>query len=184
VYFSDLYEAYFRHQAESHPELLHQDVEGQRVFGVVNVDEFAGDFRAGIRSQGYIMRLLEYSYRITDAGTHEVRKTLEGGFLVAHHFSNRENGQAGYLSAKKKAEQVTDEIIEKMIADSQAGHPLFYYSLNSQQQFQINPTSYIGDVSYVGYMCLFSWSSWWRNCITDPVAPEWTDGGVTPIDLL
>jgi hypothetical protein len=181
--FFDLYVNYFKHQAEAHPALLHNDATGRRVFAVISVDEALGDFRAGLKPKGYLMRLLEYSYRVSDAGNHEVVKMHEGGFLVAHHHSAREGGSAAYFEALAKSEKVLDEIIEKMIADSQNGHPLFYYSLDSRQDFQVSPLRFVGDASYAGYLCLFSFKTWWRNCLDSQEAPAWADGGQTPFEL-
>ena len=179
----DTYINYFKHQAENHPLLAHSDSLGSRVFATITTEEALGDFRSGARSKGYIMRLLEYSYQVTDAGNHEVTKRHEGGFIIAHYHSSRDGGDTQYLEAVAKAERVVDDMIEKMIADSKAGHPLFYYSLDSRQDFIVTPARFIGDASYSGYLCLFSFNSFFRNCITAEDAPAWGDDGATPFDL-
>jgi hypothetical protein len=181
--FFDLYVNYFKHQAESHPALRHNDAIGQRVFAVISVDEALGDFRAGLKPKSYLMRLLEYSYRVSDSGNHEVVKMHEGGFLVAHYHSAREGGSAAYFEAMSKSEKVLDEIIEKMIADSRAGHPLFYYSLDSKQDFKVSPHGYVGDSTYAAWVCTFTFKRYWPNCITRPDAPAWLDDGETPFIL-
>ena len=150
---------------------------------LITVDEAVGDFRSGVKEKGYIMRLLEYSYQVSDSGQHEVLKMHQGGFLIAHSYSERAGGAAAYMAAKGLAEKVMDEMIEKMIADSKNGHPLFYYSLDSRQDFNVTPVKHVGDASYTGYLCLFTFRSWFRNCITDPTAPAWVDEGVTPHDV-
>ena len=182
--FSDVYNAYFEHQAINHPDLLHDPASGQRAFAIISLEEALGDFRSGAKAKGPIMRLIEYSYTASDFGAHEVRKRIEGGFIIAHYHSARAGGSDGYLDAMVASERIVDEIVEKMIGDSKAGHPLFYYSLSSRQDFTVNPTRFIGDACYSGYICLFSFSNYFRACPDGEGAPAWLDGGVTPHNLL
>lgn len=182
--FADVYNAYFEHQAINHPDLLHDPASGQRVFSIISLEEALGDFRSGTKEKGPIMRLIEYSYTTSDFGQHEVRKRIEGGFIIAHYHSARAGGSEDYLQAMVKSERICDEVIEKMIGDSKAGHPLFYYSFSSRQDVAVNPTRFIGDACYSGYMCLFSFSNYFRACPDGEDAPAWLDGGVTPQNLL
>lgn len=170
----DDYIDYFEHQADNHPDL------GAASFRLISVDEAMGDFRGGVPTKGLILRLIEYSYSVGDGGRTNMEKTIQGGFLVAQHYSNRATGTEGYKSAMTIAERVTDELIEKIIADSIAGHPLFNYSLDSRQNFQVNPLPRSGDGSYAGYMVLFEFSNFFRVCPTHDDAPAWADGGATP----
>lgn len=183
MYFSDLYIAYFKHQAVNHPDLLHDDAVGSRVFEVITVEEALGDFRTAVAEKNYIMRLMHYTYNVGDRGLNEVRKYIQGGFIIAHYHSDKA-GTVTQLEAMALAEKVVDEIIEKMIADSKAGHPLLYHSLDSKQDITVSPVMYVGDNSYSGWMCLFNIYNWWRDCITHEDAPAWLDDGVTPFELL
>lgn len=180
----DYYVAYFKHQAENHPDLLHSDAVGSRVFQVVSVDEAMGDFRTGAKEKATIMRLLNYTYVISDRGQTEVRKYLQGGFIIASYYSNKAGGTDAYLAALAKSEKIADEIIEKMIADSKAGHPLFHRSLDSRQQITVSPVTDTGDGTYTGWLVLFDFYEYWRNCITSEDAPAWLDDGVTPTELI
>ena len=180
--FQDTYRLYFKHQAENHPSLAHQDLTGERVFQMIGVEEALGDFRTGVKEKAFIMRLLNYNYSIGDAGEHETKKFLEGGFIIARHFSGRAVGTADYYEAMDDSEQVVDEVIEKMLADSRNGHPLWYHSLDSRQNIRVNPRAYTGDASYAGWLVTFSWSNRFRDCITSDDAPAWIDGGLTPYE--
>ena len=94
---------------------------------------------------------------------------------MAKYHSPRQGGRNAFFSAMTDAERVGDEIVEKMIADSKNGHPLFHYSLNTTQNVFVQPQIATGDLSYVGWMYLFSFANAWRNCITHPSAPNWSD---------
>lgn len=185
MYQADLYRKYFLHQCENHPDLQHAAVAGSRVFQTIGVEEALGDFRSGAKEKGIIFRLIDYTYVITDGGspTAQIQKEIQGGFIVAKYYSNRQGGQSEMYEAMDDAERITDEILEKMIADSLNGHPLFNFTLDSRQEFTVNPIGYVGDTSYAGWMALFRFSNHWRNCLSDESAPAWLDDGVTPHEL-
>lgn len=179
--FEDLYIKYFRHQAVNHPDLLHQEQEGSRVFDVVDIEEgMLTGIRSGLLPGQYAMRLFHYTYRINRPGA-ELLKFIQGGFLLAKSFSPRNSSDDEYQTALQDAERVTDEIIEKMISDSLNGHPLFYRSLDSDQDINVvtapRPTI---DGSYAGKICTFTFAQHWINCIDSLDAPDWLDGGITP----
>lgn len=183
--FEDLYIAYFKHQASNHPDILHTDVDGNRAFEVVDLDEGLDQQRTQVQVGGYLLQLFHYSYRVgQSSGTGEAVKIIQGGFKLAAHYEPREDGQDGYQEALRNAERVTDEIIEKMFSDSLNGHPLFYYSLNLNQDMNVTTEPRFVNGSYAAKVCIFSYSNHFRNCITDDAAPAWVDGGVTPKVLL
>ena len=180
---ADLYRKYFEHQCVNHPDLAHASTAGSRVFEMVSVEEALGDFRSGAKEKGFIFRLLQYTYTVGDDGVHEVKKAMQGGFVIARYFSGRILGTADYYEAMEDAERVIDEMIEKMLADSRAGHPLWYYSLDARQDIIVQPVTVLGDASYTGWLCTFRWSNFFRNCLSDPAAPVWLDEGATPFEL-
>jgi hypothetical protein len=67
-----------------------------------------------------------------------------------------------------------------MIADSQNGHPMFYYSLDNDQDINVTSAPKGLDGSYAAKICTFTFFQHWRNCTTSPDAPTWLDGGLTP----
>lgn len=176
--FNDTYRKYLEHQAKSHPSLLFE--EGKKVFEMIGVEEAVGDFRSQVVNKGFIMRGIWYTYQISDNYAADAMKICTGGFIVAKYHSARAQGTDAFNAAMKESEQIVDEIVEKMIADSNDGHPLFYYSLNTAQQFNISPKPAMADGNYSGYLCTFRFNNHWRNCVTADAAPAWTDGGTTP----
>jgi len=177
---AELYRAYLQHQAENHPDLLHSNTEGQRVFEMMHLEEVVSDLRSTAREKGYIMRGFHYTYNVNDNG--QGRKFAQGGFLIAKAFSSRTTGKESFFDAMDNSERIVDEIIEKMISDSRAGHPLFLHSLDSGQSINIRPRPYVSD-GYAGWFCTFDFFNNFRVCITDDAAPAWVDGGKTPFTL-
>ena len=181
--FEDLYINYFRHQATNHPDLVHIAQEGEQIFDVIDIEQgMLVGLRSGVKPDAFMMRLFHYTYRI-GLISGEMRKIIQGGFMLAKQFSVREDDAAEYRVALREAERVTDEIIEKMLADSQAGHPLFYYSLDRDQDITVITSPKASGTSYAAKICTFSFSQHWRNCIDSPDAPAWLDDGLTPHDL-
>lgn len=176
--FSDYYVAYLKHQAVNHPSLLHDDAAGSRVFSMLNLEETFGDLRTGAKEKDFIMRGIWPTQQISDRYTEgEVRKYWEGGFIIARYHSD--TTLPSILAAIGDSEQIADEIVEKMIADSLAGHPLFYHSLDANQNIQLSTFALMAP-NWSGVRCLFDFTNYWRNCITHATAPAWVDGGVTP----
>lgn len=181
--FENLYIDYFRHQAENHPDLVHSAQEGEQVFNVIDIEQgMLVGLRSGVKPDAFMMRLFHYTYRIHRPGA-EMLKIIQGGFMLAKQFSVREDDAAEYQLALREAERVTDEVIEKMLADSQAGHPLFYRSLDSDQDITVVSSPKHSGTSYAAKICTFTFSQHWRNCIDSSDAPAWLDGGLTPFDL-
>lgn len=170
-----LYRDYFKHQAINHPALVHTD--SNRVFAMIGVDEDYGDLRSAVKEKDYVMRLLEYTYQPGQDQGGFFRKSLRCAFMVAKFYSPRNNSTAEYQTALHAAETVMDNIIEKMIADSRNGHPLFGYSIDSNQDFQVAPVPSPADGAYAGWECIFT---------LRPLFPEacatvgWLDDGLTP----
>jgi len=154
-----------------------------KVFETVNVDEALGDFRGNVQAKGFIFRLIDYTYRVADNEANDPQKLVNGAFLVAHHFSSRSGGKESYNLAKDNSEKIVDELIEKMIGDSQDGHPLFYYSMNTANNIHITPIANTGDSGYVGWICDFFFNNHFPICPGQSTDPAWIDGGTTPHDL-
>lgn len=175
-----LYRAYLKHQAVNHPDLQHTDAEGGMVFAMMHVEEALSDLRTSAKEKAFLMRGFHYTYALDDDG--EGRKRLQGGFMVAKYYSATEAGTTAMLAAMDDAERVVDEIVEKMISDSRAGHPLFFHSLDSGQRIDVRPRPLMSD-SYAGWLCLFDFYQDYRVCLTHEDAPAWIDGGQTPFEL-
>lgn len=169
-----MYHDYFMHQAIAHPLLSHTDQ--NRVFEMIGIDEDYGDLRSKVKEKDYVVRLLEYSYQVSDFSGAFLRKSIRGAFMIAKFYSPRNDSAADYLTALGSAEGIVDNFIEKMIADSKAGHPLFGYSLDRVQDFQIAPTIRPGDGAYAGWECIFTIRPAF-DLACDSVG--WTDGGIT-----
>lgn|GEM_PF-1952022 len=183
VKFSDLYRKYFEHQAINHPVLQHDPTtRGRKIFAVIDIEESHGDFVGRVPDKGFVMRLINYTYQVGQQ-EHQATKSIQGGFMIARYYNESKNGKQDYFSALDASEKIVDEIIEKMIADSQNGHPLFDNYFDSEQYTNVQSINFEGDGTYAGWRCLFRTDQFWRNCLDSPDAPAWLDGGLTPFDL-
>jgi hypothetical protein len=174
----NLYRTYFKHQAQNHPLLLHTS--SNRVFAVVRSDAAYGDLRSKVKEKDFVFRLLEYTYQ-RDDNESPARKRIRGGFMVAKFYSQRNGDDDTYFSAIEAAEAVMDDLIDKMISDSENGHPLFGYDFELSNELTITPVHNVGDGSYAGWEVLFTLRPGWpERCGT----VAWLDNGTTPFTLL
>ena len=176
------YIKYFKHQAEQHPELLHSDVSGSRVFQVIDVEEAFGDFRTAVKEKDFIMRLLWPFWTLTDNYS-DSRVSIQGGVLIAKYHGNRKEGSPEFISAMSESAIICHDIAEKMVADSQNNYPLFYESIRSVQHLNWNaqPAPFVGDTNYSGYICTFSFDNHMRNCLEEHEDDTWKT--LTPHEL-
>lgn len=170
-----LYRQYFEYLCSVHPELLHVDAAGKKVFETVTVEEAFGDYKTKVPEKGYAFRLLEMSKSISDNEVGDVAMWGEGGFIILHHWSERTDGGEGRKVAFDKAEAVMDDFIVKMIADSAAAHPLFPYSIAQAKNMKLNANQIwrSGDGSYAGWFVTFSWMQPLENCLGNHTSDAW-----------
>ena len=108
--FEDLYINNFRHQAENHPDLVHNAAEGEQAFDIIDIEEgMLVGVRSGIHPDYFMMPLFHYTYRIGFIKG-EIHKIFQGGFMLAKQFSVREEDAAEYRLALGEMERVTDEV--------------------------------------------------------------------------
>ena len=181
-YQHDLYVCYFKHQVMNHPDLAHSEAEGNQVFSVVNIEDSHTPFRTGAKPKDFMFRLYNYTYQVGKGTSGQYMKILEGGFLIAKHTPKRDASRDDVIAARASAEKVLDHIILNMLADSEAGHILFNYSLEEPQSINVIPTSLTGDGMYIGYECIFSFSNFFTNCPEENVIAT-AAGGPTPNEL-
>lgn len=177
------YRKYFQHQCTVHPQLLHEDVLGKQVFEMVTVEEAYGDFRLALPEKGFAFRLLEMSFAGGDTKTGDLAKFCEGGFIICRHWSEKMHGKTERFAAQEECEVIVDEFLEKMIADSKTGHPLFPWSVAAGSQFNLNAQELVrtGDGSYAGWLVTFRWMNKMRNCLGKHPDATWKT--LTPHNL-
>ncbi|MEO0625745.1 MAG: hypothetical protein AAFY91_02075 [Bacteroidota bacterium] len=177
---ADQYRAYWLHQAVHHPDLLHTDE--QRVFAMISIEQAFGDFRANAQEKGFILRPIHYTYQVGRGEDGRMLKRLQGGWIVAYYYDTRGKGTTDQLGAMDKAEALNEQLMEKVVADSLRGHPLWQRSLDSRQDFSSQPVMLTGDMAYTGYRTVFTWNHQLTLC-SPPQLVAWGDGGATPHQL-
>jgi len=174
---ADVYQNYFKYLTEQHPDLLH--TADKEVFGMIDIEDSFGDMRISVKEKSYIFRLINYTYNVGLIGSDDM-KGCTGGWVLAHYYGNRQATEEQYYEALNKAEKSNDEFIERIINDSQLGHPLWCNSYSKAMSINVQPIRFTGDASYCGYRTIISWNNYFRVCLADAQAPAWLDGGQTP----
>ena len=161
------YVKYFKYQCEIHPKILHKDDVGDRCFAVIDIEEALGEFRTASKEKGVMFRAIIPFWNLPDEYSGNSRVAVQGGFIVAKYHSSRETDSVEFIRAMDESKEIALDFAEKMVADSQNGHPLFHYSINSIQHLNWNaqPRTNIGDGSYSGYLCTFTFQTHFRNCL-------------------
>jgi hypothetical protein len=172
---------YFQYQCEEHPLLLHADVSGQRVFEVRPLEEAFADFRTGATEKGYFVRLVVPTFGMNGSVSKAV-KQYQIGLLVGKWYSRREDEGRAAIVAASSSEEVFDQIISKIISDSQNGHPLWEGYADSLNDLNIQGDYYFhgGDGSYAGVFATMDLRTP-RKMAIECQTITWADGGLTPV---
>lgn len=155
----DTYITYFKELSELHPSIMHQDVEGEKAFFIISIEESFGAFRNDTSEKSIVLQLLEptVSYK-------EDKQEITGGFLITKYHSTRETGITGYLEAITTCENILNDFFNRMVEDSQNEHELFGSGFDSKQDFNAQIIKAEGDGSYAGWRAIFSWSTYRDDC--------------------
>lgn len=175
--------AYFENLAVQHP-LLRHTAGTEDVFEVRQLEDAFGQFRARVKEKAFVVRLiLPSEIGLGADGGNAGLKIWEVGLLVAKwHGSGRRSERAAQIDAMAVSEKIADEIVERVISDARAGHPLFL-GIRSAGDLKMSgeylPT--VGDNTYGGYAAYFRLQAFRRmdsKCST-PQNVGWIDGGLT-----
>lgn len=171
---------YFKYLCEQHPDLLHAETSGQRVFEVKAYEEAFSDFRTGAQEKAYFVRFIVPTMRMQGSGMN-ARKMYQAGLMVGKYYSTREDAKTAKVAAWAAAERVADDFVARMVADSRNGHPLFFNSIDDVSNLNLSGDflDAEGDGSFAAVLYMFDFSTF--RCV-DPAGaeyPEWVDGPLT-----
>lgn len=155
LFLSDLVD-YFRGLCEAHPDLLHDEASGSRVFEVVPLEEAFNDIRSGAKEKGYLVRLVLPTMSMSDH-QNNAAKVYEVGLMVLKYHGTREAMKANYIAALTDAEKVADNFIASMVQDSRDGNALFFGRSDRVEWMQVSGdfVTLDGDGSYSGVQYTF-----------------------------
>lgn len=171
------YIAYFRYLCEKHPDLLHAEQSGNRIFDVIALETAMGDFRTGIKAKDFAVRLVlpggSAGGEVSNAFL-----SLTGGFVVMKSYSERKDG-ASKLDALNDSLLIAQDFLARMQHDSSLGVGPFAYGLNTLDAMQPGIQPRVAETSdfYAGWLVTFKFSQKITVCLGSPTAPAWTDGG-------
>ena len=166
---------YFRGLCEAHPDLLHDEASGSRVFEVRNLEDAFSDIRTGSKEKGYIVRMALPTMTLRDQSDNGI-KGYQIGLLFAKWHGTRDATKTNIIGAMADAERVADSFITQIVMDSRNGHPLFYGqadragNLSLQGDMMMN----LGDGSYSGVFYLIEFGVF--RCFTGDPAEVFPDG--------
>lgn len=175
------YNSYFEYQATQHPELQHQPESGQQVFAIIPFTSAYGQYRTAIREKSFMMRLINYTFGMTD-GDDQSRKSMVGGFIISKWHGTAQDITTEVTAAMEDSEKVVEDIVAKMVRDSQEGHPLFDSGADEVGDLQLNaqPLFFTGDGTYSGWIVTFKLNNYFDHCDSTRSGVVWPDGGTTP----
>lgn len=168
-----LYKNYFKHFSECHPKLLEEEC--KVIFEMKNFEKAYGDFRSQVYEKTFVVRLLEYTWGLSDNYTDNALQNMQGGFLILGYHSAREQGDEEYCNVMACTEGIALDFAEKMMDDSKENHPLWKTSIctASHLNWQAVPVSCLGDGTYSGWLITFQWKSELHNCLQDHYDEKW-----------
>lgn len=174
---------YFRYLCEQHPDLLHDEAVGLRVFEVRDLEEAFGALRTGIKPKAFAVRLVLPSMSYRGEGNN-ARKKYQFGLLVAKSHGKRDTLDADVIAAIAAAEKITDEILERMVSDSRNGYALFLYSIDQTDNLAATGEVVLNvfDGTYSGILTMFEFEVFRKMVSTSSDgcdAVGWLDGGLT-----
>ncbi len=181
-YLSDAVD-YFKNLCVQHPDLLHSETSGQRVFEVSAYEAAFGDFRTGAQEKAYFVRFILPTLRFERSGDN-ARKMYQAGLMFGKYYSTREDEKTAKVEAWSDAERVADDFMARMVADSRNGHPLFFGSIDNPENLKVTGDflDVQGDGSFAAVLYMFDFGNF--RCL-DPGGAgyaAWEDGGLTAYD--
>lgn len=148
-FFQD-YVDYFKNKWEAHPD------SGGAVannFMTIDIEEALGEFRSRLKDDDFVFLLIHYT---TERPPYNVNAEIERqcGFYIMKKYSPRKDDD--YVAALDEAERVGWELMNSVVVDSEAGHSLLQYSLNSDADIKANHTLKSFAPSHVGWLFMFT----------------------------
>lgn len=154
---------YMKTLAVNHAELCHEDKKGKEAFFRMNIQELYGAWRSGIRPKGIALVAIEYLAKLSSKSSKQILSERQAGFLVIGH--HRGNDDAAQLEILAKTEKIVLQIINRMIKQSQGGHPLLGCSISSHNDFNYTPQYNLGDGNYAGWLVTFQFNTPVDSCV-------------------
>ena len=165
------YSDYFKEIATNHVAIRHQDEKGEKAFYHISIEDvFIGAGRNEWKQKGRILVLMDPIININRSNTHSIKQSYEGGFMILAHF--KKGDETDHVEKKNHTHEIAYDIINRMIMNSKEGHPLFNYSIDGHNAFNVDFADYKGDGYYTGTRCTFSFMTNKEKCVYQS---KWVD---------
>lgn len=151
---------YFEGLSTNHPDLLHDEAAGSRVFEPIMYEEAFSDFRTAGIEKGFFVRLMLPTITFSKH-QNNAHKHYQCGLMVGKYYSLREDVKRGKVEAWADAERVADDFVARMVYDSRNGHELFNYSIDSISDLKLSGDylDFQGDGSYAAVLYVFDFGT-------------------------
>lgn len=149
--------------AASHIDINHQESTGQQAFACITIEELYKDdisdvlkkLRSKFRPKSPMFLAIKYIWNGYDAGSSNEMKNLMGGFVILDHYEK--DNQESSIAAETTAEEIVEDVIAKIIADSRNGE-FWVYSTNTPTSFNVTPFDRISN--YIGWQVTFEFGDY------------------------
>ena len=185
--FVNMYIKYFEYIAKMHPALRHRAELGGKTFDVVlqrDIKELS-IARIDINSAANFILVAviptDETVPSEDGNTYRMHTA---GFFILKKSAPRVDLKNAERTAMVETEILAENILQRMVADSQNKHPLFHRQADRYEHLSPRKTERVVEEKWVGYLVTFSFKNILPDC---PVLDcAWLDGGNigrTPHDL-
>lgn len=182
--FVNTYIKYFEYLAQKHPLILHQNIVGLKAFDMVlqrDIKELS-IARMDINPNADFILLAVIPTDETEGSEDGNAKQVHtGGFFVLKKNAPRTEEKTEWWNAMYETQLIAYNILQRMITDSQNGHPLFHRQADRFENLNPRFSERVIEEKWYGYLVTFSFKNILPECpLLDCV---WTDSGVTPKNL-
>jgi hypothetical protein len=186
---TDAYIAYFRDKAINHKKILHQvtvlpngdieDVLGQCTFDVLFQSEIKdiAIAREDIRPDAdFILLAVLPTPNTEEREDANHQNNYFGGFVVLKKISRRTTKKKELWKGIAEVEDICNDILQIMVADSKNNHPLFNRSIDRIEKTKSRKLERTTEDNWIGNLCTFSFFNILTIC-PDPTV--WVNGGLS-----
>ena len=182
--FVGMYIHYFEYLAKMHPSLRHRTEIGGKTFDVVlqrDIKELTMA-RIDINSAAdFIMVLVIPTTETEPSEDANTNRHLTCGFFILKKYAARVDVKNGWWVAMNDCEILAYQILQRMVADSNAKYPLFHRQADRLENLNPRFTERVVEEKWCGYLVTFTIKNLLPSCPTLPCA--WLDAGTTPLIL-
>lgn len=176
--FVNTYCRYFEYIAKMHPSLRHRSEIGSKTFNVIlqrdikELDMARVDINAAAEFILLAIIPTDETVPTEDGNTMRVHT---GGFFVFKKCAPRTERKNEWQNALYDCEVLAEHVLQRMVVDSQNGHPLFHRQADRYEYLNARKTERVLEEKWFGYLVTFQYKNILPDCPL--LSCAWLDGG-------